>query len=503
MGIPSYFNFLLKHHKTILVQKKNVLCDNLFIDANSLIYDCIHELKEVIKYEEIYEMVYQKILFLNSVIKPNDKTFICFDGVPPYPKMIQQRQRRFKSVLTKQIINNKKKEWNTNHITPGTDFMNNLDEYLLIKFKNDKKIVFSGSNEPNEGEHKICNYIRNNIDLYKIKKNVIYGLDADLIMLGLLLHIEGINIYLYKETKHFDYISQVDSNIDYLFNISYLSKQINNLIDLFDEIQSVCDYIFICFLCGNDFMPHIPCVSLRNNGIFFLINKYKELKEPLICIKNKTILWNNFRKFIYLCQIEEEQIIKENISWKLKLKHFLKENTSEERLNYLPCVDTTKEKYLYDNIQDYNEYILETKEVKEICVSYLKMLEWTWYYYNNKNMNNRISYTFSYGPLLKDLIHYIPLFNSQIIIKTDKIQNDIDVMTQLYFVLPYVNHSEIIPKEIYEKTNIAIYETFTQLKNMNFEFNYFLCKYFWESHLNINDINIDNLNNTIKYLKKC
>ena len=109
MGIPSYFNFLLKHHKTILVQKKNVLCDNLFIDANSLIYDCIHELKEVIKYEEIYEMVYQKILFLNSVIKPNDKTFICFDGVPPYPKMIQQRQRRFKSVLTKQIINSKKK----------------------------------------------------------------------------------------------------------------------------------------------------------------------------------------------------------------------------------------------------------------------------------------------------------------------------------------------------------------------------------------------------------
>ena len=502
MGIPSYFNFILKHHKTILVKKKNVSCDNLFIDANSLIYDCIHELKKVENEEKVYEMVYEKIIQLIQTIDPKIKTYVCFDGIPPYPKMVQQRQRRFKSVLTKQILNDTSCSWNTNHITPGTDFMNKLDDFLTIKFKKEKKVSFSGSNEPMEGEHKICYYLRSQQNLYENKTNIIYGLDADLIMLGLLLHSEHFTIYLYKETKHFDYISNIDSNQHYLFDISCLSKEVQVLLNNFDETQCVCDYIFMCFLCGNDFTPHVPCISLRNDGIKYLILKYKELNKPLINIENRTILWKNFRNFIYNCQQNENQMIKENLLWKLKLKHRIKENTLEERLNYLPCMDTIKEQYLYDNLSEYNSYILESNEVKDICLTYLKILEWTWYYYNGKNINNRISYTFSYGPLFNDLIHYIPLFDSQTLIKQESKQQELDVITQLYFVLPQVNHKEIIPKDIYDCTHEDIYDTHREMKIMNFEFDYFLCKFFWESHLKLNEINIDKLNHIVKYLKK-
>ena len=60
MGIPSYFNFILKHHPTIVKSLKTVHCDYLFVDANSLIYDCIHELKEVNSYDEVYSLVYNK-----------------------------------------------------------------------------------------------------------------------------------------------------------------------------------------------------------------------------------------------------------------------------------------------------------------------------------------------------------------------------------------------------------------------------------------------------------
>ena len=49
----------------------------------------------------------------------------------------------------------------------------------------------------------------------------------------------------------------------------------------------------------------------------------------------------------------------------------------EERLNYLPCMDTIKEQYLYDNLSEYNSYILESNDVKDICLTYLKILEWT------------------------------------------------------------------------------------------------------------------------------
>ena len=160
MGIPSYFHFILKNHKTILIKKKFISCDNLFIDANSLIYDCIHELKEIDNNNKVYEMVYNKLLNLIDTIHPKHKTYVCFDGVPAFPKMIQQRQRRFKSNLTKQILDQTQQSWNTNQITPGTLFMNGLDDYLIEKFKYNKKISFSGSNEPMEGEHKICNIIK-------------------------------------------------------------------------------------------------------------------------------------------------------------------------------------------------------------------------------------------------------------------------------------------------------------------------------------------------------
>ena len=45
MGIPSYFNFVLKNHRHIIINTKHISCDYFFIDANSLIYDSYYEIK--------------------------------------------------------------------------------------------------------------------------------------------------------------------------------------------------------------------------------------------------------------------------------------------------------------------------------------------------------------------------------------------------------------------------------------------------------------------------
>ena len=67
MGIPSYFNFILKNHRTIVKEKRFIRCDYLFVDANSLIYDCIHELNHVDDYEQVYAMIHEKMMNLIPV----------------------------------------------------------------------------------------------------------------------------------------------------------------------------------------------------------------------------------------------------------------------------------------------------------------------------------------------------------------------------------------------------------------------------------------------------
>ncbi len=499
MGIPSYFNFILRNHKRMLIQSKHLVCDNLFIDANSLIYDCIHELTNVTSYEQVYKMVYEKILELIKTNKPTHKTYVCFDGVPPFPKMVQQRQRRFKSSLTKEILRKKECSWDTNHITPGTCFMTGLDEYLHTQFQKQKNIVFSGSGEKNEGEHKICDLIRSQSHLYSNKNLIIYGLDADLIMLGLLLHSEGFHIFLYKETKHFDYMPHVSSEKNYYFDLQVMAKEIDVLLQNKNIKQSTCDYIFMCFLCGNDFMPHIPAIHIRNDGISKLIGAYKAVRKTFIDVETNTIQWSSFHKFIHFLQSNETEYITQNITWKLKTKNHVKAFNEEDKLNFLPCMDTKKEKYVLENMDEYNSYILDDPNIEEVCLNYLKVLEWTWYYYNGVKKNSDICYKYPYGPRFCDLVRFIPILNSHTFLP-DKPSEDINVYTLLYFVLPYVNHEVIIPNDIHENTKKELYYHMPEIKQMNFEFDYFLCKYFWESHLCMGNFDIKKLNRIVKHL---
>ena len=86
MGIPSYFSYIVRNHRNILVQYKSnrITIDNLYMDCNSIIYDIIYDLEKnklLIHDKQVIELVCDKIKSYIKLIKPKNNVFIAFDGV--------------------------------------------------------------------------------------------------------------------------------------------------------------------------------------------------------------------------------------------------------------------------------------------------------------------------------------------------------------------------------------------------------------------------------------
>ena len=215
MGIPSYFSLIIKEYPEIIKKliHHQFQVDNFFIDSNSIVYDCARTIDfTLFPDENIHDVVIRHVIkkieeYIN-IVKPVHLLMISLDGTPPVAKLEQQRQRRYKSWFTsvslkdmeilsqKQTKSNNIKNssvpsnpFNTIEITTGTLFMKKLN-HALIEYFNDaskfglQKTIVSTSDDPGEGESKIYETIRSDPDVTKDSTCLIYGLDADLIMLS-------------------------------------------------------------------------------------------------------------------------------------------------------------------------------------------------------------------------------------------------------------------------------------------------------------------------------
>lgn len=447
MGIPVYFKTCIEDYNNICISSdKKIKIDNLFFDLNCLIHPCCSgETNETIMNEKIFN----EIINIVNIINPKKLIYIAIDGPCPKPKMIQQRLRRYKSAKEKKI-------WDTNAITPGTDFMNNLENYILSKINIfSKKIIFSSSNEPGEGEHKIFNYIKNN----NIDSNVIYGLDADLIMLSLISKCN--NIYLFRERTEYN-IENIDSNYIYL-DINKLKKSIVNNIKpnnykLTNE-SLLNDYIFICFFLGNDFIQHTPTINIRYMGLETLINTYKLLCDKylgnyyLIDINQKQIINIHFLKeYIYELSLRENERITNILNIRKKQENkfkYLYNSNKDDYKQHIPIIDRYKEKQIFRDMKYWKtnyymeiifnkcyspayEDILQDKKI-EICKNYIESLYWCINYYLKNNIAWRFSYNYNSGPILEDVYNYLKTIDN---IKIIEDNNPYTPLEQLNMVLP-------------------------------------------------------------------
>ena len=527
MGLPAYFGFIVKNHPEIIKKYlKDILkVDNLYLDCNSIIYDVFNKMdfnnltENVAK--SIINNVILKIEYYISIINPSKTVIIAFDGVAPRAKLDQQRSRRYKSWYQNEINkmiykNNKEDAWNTTAITPGTKFMAELNDRISKHFNihsfdrlNVLEIFVSGSNIVGEGEHKLFDFIRKNLQKHSIETTIIYGLDADLIMLSINHLSICPNIYLFRETPHF--IQSIDNSLEpeanYFLDIPELTKSIvknmNNDRELTLEQQKnkVFDYIFLCFFLGNDFLPHFPAINIRSGGVDKLLNAYKAtIGETNGYITDGNIInWNNLRKVVtFLADLEEDFIIKEHRSRNNKEKYLLPENTPEEKFKKFeatPIFERDMEKYINpvkSNWQSryyyglFNINHLEEDKIRDVAINYIQGLEWTMKYYTTGCPDWRWNYKYNYPPLLKDLIKYIPVFNKEFV--PMKPANPVSEIVQLCYVLPR-SSLKLIPSKLY----FELLKRHDEWYKGNCDYIWAYCKYFWESHVEMNEINIDEL----------
>jgi 5'-3' exoribonuclease 1 len=173
----------------------------------------------------------------------------------------------------------------------------------------DVQVVLSGHEVPGEGEHKIMEYIRLSRAQPDYNPNVrhcLYGLDADLIMLGLLSHDP--HFCLLREEVKFGPASRKKGNnrcVPYFwgrFSPTYATNSLEAInfyllhlslmreyLDLeFRDISPVLpfeyslervldDFILLAVFVGNDFLPNLPDLHIHENGLEKLFDVYKKV----------------------------------------------------------------------------------------------------------------------------------------------------------------------------------------------------------------------------------
>uniref|UniRef100_A0A8C6XS91 5'-3' exoribonuclease n=1 Tax=Naja naja TaxID=35670 RepID=A0A8C6XS91_NAJNA len=373
MGVPAFFRWLSRKYPSIIVsctEEKAKECngikipvdtskpnpnevefDNLYLDMNGIIHPCTHpEDKPAPKNEdEMMVAIFEYIDRLFNIVRPRRLLYMAIDGVAPRAKMNQQRSRRFRAskegmegAEEKQRIRQEimekggflppeeiKERFDSNCITPGTEFMDNLAKclryYIADRLNNDPgwknlTVILSDASAPGEGEHKIMDYIRRQRGRDIITASLLMvgvcsvSFAADLIMLGLATHEPNFTIIREEfkpnkpkpcglcnqfghETKdcqglpkekqgEHDQFADCPPGMEQEFIFirlcvlrEYLERELTmaSLPFTFDVERSIDDWVFMCFFVGNDFLPHLPSLEIREGAIDRLVNIYKNV----------------------------------------------------------------------------------------------------------------------------------------------------------------------------------------------------------------------------------
>jgi 5'-3' exonuclease len=423
MGIPSYYKKLADTTKGLITRSCDGKPAALYFDFNCMIYHCARRANTTLPPYPGYDGKDQwEALLLEDIVKyivkvwqdvgQPKEVFLAVDGVVPMAKIKQQRMRRFKSIW---MANEEKKEgtrdnsetWDTNCITPGTSFMKHLSLRLQSLCNKHAQWSLSGAEEPGEGEHKIMMKLRERPA--SDEPILIYGLDADLILLTLLNSKSP--AYLVREVSEMG-IVQVNSFGEEefsFFSLDVLKKTLPLSV-------SIPNYVAAMSLLGNDFLPHSLTVKIREDGHALLCKTLEQW--PNFLVEEEGLLRINhdaLYEIVKTWSIDENRRMLTTFKKKIQRKGHVQQTLDTKPIEWMveeKVVGRGEQWALLPGWKTtyYKEWMLcqSQHDIHRTCHEYVYGLQWVIDYYTGQRAVNPLwYYSRLLPPLWCDIVKYL------------------------------------------------------------------------------------------------
>lgn len=459
MGIPSYYRTLITKIPHAIQRVAPSAVSALVVDMNCMIYHVLKEPKMLaIQYPGASDLAGSKAWerklqeevcsYLTHIWRSAGaplKAYIALDGVVPYAKIKQQRFRRFKSATSS---NMETPSWDTNAITPGTEFMANMGSALRVAGSKHGWII-SDTEEAGEGEHKVLRWLLST----PLPEGpiVVYGLDADLILLCLLAGDklgDKYPLFLLREAMAFGKMVRADENsqVDLcFFKVACLYESLQR--GKTWSREQFYDYIFGMSFCGNDFLPTGLSLRIRDEGHSILLAGLNDLwskQKNLVTFDTISGIAkpnaDGLKGFAKWISLQEERLIVQTIKRKMtaRLGESADDNLPIIEQAEQPMVDIAGDKvYLKKGWKSvYNRLALGEDSVEQRRARVADFWQgWCWIldYYQGRPVDLEWVYPAGYPPTWSDLVQHFSMPSSS---ENEPAKVPLKPQEQLALVLP-------------------------------------------------------------------
>ena len=200
-----------------------------------------------------------------------------------------------------------------------------------------------------------------------------------------------------------------------------------------DKRRLILDYAFFCFMLGNDFLPYLPSLKIRDGGLEIALLTYKSVawRVGSYLVREDGISINE-RYFDMM--LREFATIENSYLQELTKSRRIRIGKIMRRINRLEPYEREVEatKYLEHQVRDtlhlgndrwriryyYDQFNIKyrhkkefSRKIKPICHAYLEGMKWTLLYYQGKHDNWTWDYPYDAAPSVKDLLEHFESFD--------------------------------------------------------------------------------------------